>query len=112
MKNLKLIVLSMLVLSFILLPSSYVDAAAKTPTTNVVAPQSIIKTHVLSWGVSVGSGSTLNIRSGPGTKYSIVGTLNNGDYIETDAKDSSGKWYRLTSEYGSGWVSKEYIYGV
>ncbi len=47
--------------------------------------------------------SVLNIRSGPGTGYSCVGSLWFGEKVII--LENQGKWYRINS----GWVSADYI---
>ena len=37
--------------------------------------------------------TSVNVRSGPGTKYSIVGGLNRGDIVKRTGE--SGKWIRV-----------------
>jgi len=51
----------------------------------------------------------LNIRSGPGTSYKVVGTLPKGSVAIFNDETSVGgsKWYKL--EDGRGWVSGNYI---
>ena len=55
------------------------------------------------WQVSVSS--VLNIRSGPGTGYQVVGSLSNGTeiYIDQKAKSNGYTWGKLTT--GQGWVA-------
>lgn len=48
--------------------------------------------------------SYLNIRSGPGTNYSSVGKLLNGNTITIDQED--GRWAHIPDR---GWVSMDYI---
>ncbi len=50
--------------------------------------------------------SSVNVRSGPGTGYSIVGTLSNGTMV-TRAY-TSGDWTKITSPK-TGWVSSQYL---
>jgi len=51
--------------------------------------------------------STLNVRSGAGTQYKIVGSLKNGAKVTVLGK--SGSWYEI--KYGSitGYVSGQYL---
>ncbi|MBZ4666337.1 SH3 domain-containing protein [Mahella sp.] len=51
--------------------------------------------------------TTLNVRSGAGTQYKVVGSLKNGTKVEVLGK--SGSWYRI--KYGSitGYVSGQYL---
>ncbi len=48
----------------------------------------------------------LNIRSGPGSGYAVIGGLGNGARIEV--VNSSGGWYQLSS---GGWVAGNYTTG-
>lgn len=51
----------------------------------------------------------LNIRSGAGTTYSVIGTANNGDIVELLEKSSNG-WYKIKLQNGTiGWGSSDYI---
>jgi N-acetylmuramoyl-L-alanine amidase/uncharacterized protein YraI len=51
--------------------------------------------------------TTLNVRSGAGTQYKVVGSLKNGTKVEV--LDKSGSWYKI--KYGSitGYVSGQYL---
>ncbi|MBO4235924.1 MAG: SH3 domain-containing protein, partial [Firmicutes bacterium] len=54
----------------------------------------------------------LNIRSGAGTKHSIVSVLPNDAEVTIigEATDPEGvKWYQITSNYGNGYVCSYYI---
>ncbi len=51
--------------------------------------------------------SLLNIRSGPGTGYGRIGSLNNGDIIEvTDV--SRGNWGKIDYNGKTGWICLKY----
>lgn len=52
----------------------------------------------------------LNIRSGPGTRFRIVGQLEAGERAELLARDAGAGWLRIRSEAGVvGWVSRDYV---
>ncbi|WP_052356575.1 C40 family peptidase [[Clostridium] dakarense] len=52
--------------------------------------------------------STLNVRSGAGTSYSVIGKVNKGDRVELLA--SKNGWYKIKLSNGStGWASADYI---
>lgn len=52
----------------------------------------------------------LNIRSGPGTRFRIVGQLDAGERAELLARDAGSGWLRIRSESGLiGWVSRDYV---
>jgi uncharacterized protein YraI len=52
------------------------------------------------------SGNPLNIRSGPGTGYSVIGSLANGTTVTLASQ--SGNWIHVVS---GGWVSADYLKG-
>ena len=49
----------------------------------------------------------LNVRSGAGTNYSVIGSLSNGAKVEI--VETSGSWYKIKYGSGYGYVSKDYI---
>lgn len=58
-------------------------------------------------GTTVYSTTTLNVRSGPGTSYSIVTSMKKGQSaVKTGA---SGSWYKVSVNGKTGYVSSKYI---
>ena len=52
--------------------------------------------------------AALNIRTGPGTNYSVIGVLRKGDQVTRIGQ--SGKWFQIASSNGSqAWVSSKYL---
>lgn len=49
----------------------------------------------------------LNIRSGPGNNYSVLGSLLNGDVVDILGKFDN--WYKIKSDIGYGYVYYKYI---
>ena len=49
----------------------------------------------------------LNVRSGAGTNYSVIGSLSNGAKVEI--VETSGTWYKIKYGSGYGYVSKDYV---
>ena len=49
----------------------------------------------------------LNVRSGAGTSYSVIGSLSNGANVEI--VETSGSWYKIKYGSGYGYVSKDYV---
>lgn len=52
------------------------------------------------------NGGALNIRSGPGSGYGVVGSLTNGSSASITGRTSNG-WYELAN---GGWVSGSWVY--
>lgn len=60
--------------------------------------------------VSVGDGYALNVRSGPGTSYSVLGQLDNGVSVVITGEESG--WYQIQYNSSAGYVSTSLIAGV
>jgi SH3-like domain-containing protein len=55
--------------------------------------------------------STLNVRAGPGTNYSVVGQLKRGDAVL--ALETFQEWRRIQAPAGAAvWVNREYVQGT
>lgn len=75
--------------------SEYLDVATKADVT-------------IGYGLVQSDGSTLNVRSGPGTSYSKVTSLSDGTVVNIVGIDSG--WYKITTSGGvTGYVSSDYM---
>lgn len=63
-------------------------------------------------GTAIRANSDVNVRSGPGTNYAVIGELyrgNTADYTGTSKKDSDGRvWYQINYYSELGWISSRY----
>lgn len=65
-----------------------------------------------TYGIVINSPEGLNVRSGPGTGYSSIDALYNGNEVKVNgqAKDSNGDiWYQITCSAGKGYVFGQYL---
>ncbi|MBC6696205.1 SH3 domain-containing protein [Terrisporobacter mayombei] len=53
--------------------------------------------------------SNLNVRKGPSTSYSILGTLTSGSKVEIVATDSKTGWYKIKYKNDYGYISNDYV---
>jgi len=54
----------------------------------------------------------LNIRSGPGTDFNSIGTLNPQDVVNVTGKDSNGAWLQIdfaNGPEGKGWINAAFV---
>ena len=59
---------------------------------------------------AVVTSDTLNVRSGPGTNYAIVGALKKGDGVDIVGRSKDGKWARLSlPKINEAWASAQYL---
>jgi uncharacterized protein YraI len=57
------------------------------------------------------SNRDLNVRSGPGTNFPIIGLLKKGGSVEITGKSADGSWWQIVVSFapeGKGWVSAAY----
>ena len=69
-----------------------------TPTTVKEEPAS---------GTGTVTCDVLNVRSGPGTSNSVIGSLKRGNSVAVKAK--SNGWYKVSYGSGTGWVCGDYL---
>lgn len=71
----------------------------------------VLSVEPLSANEPVGRATDLlNVRSGPGTRFRIIGRLAAGERAELLARSAGGDWLRVRSESGVvGWVSRNYV---
>ena len=69
-------------------------------------------TFAMGNGTAIRARTDVNVRTGPGTNYDIIGTLYAGstaDYTGTSRTDGSGRlWYQINFYNRVGWVSSRY----
>ena len=80
------------------------------PAVSTQAPSTGGNVTVGRQGVIVGADSGLRVRSGPGTTYSVLATLLNGNSI-TVVEDAGGGWYKITFSGIGGAATEGYIMG-
>ena len=60
-----------------------------------------------NFGVGSVTGTSVRMRSGPGTDYQVLGSFNNGD--EMSVKAVSGEWYMVSSGSVEGYIRSDYF---
>ncbi|MCD8159615.1 MAG: DUF4366 domain-containing protein [Clostridiales bacterium] len=65
------------------------------------------ETEVIGTGTVVNVNSRLNLRSGAGTDYSVIGQLLNGTEVEVIGQD--GNWYEIVVPEMTGYVYGDYL---
>lgn len=79
-------------------------AANPLPTSTGAAPTAAPAATTVS-KPQVQASNGLNVRSGPGTAYPVVGALASGEQAEIIAKNPEGDWWQVTMPTGgTGWV--------
>ena len=102
MKKLKLFAAVIVSILTLTAPVS-VLATEKTSTEQSASGYEVKDTSLTCY---VNSEKGLNVRSGPSTDYSVIGTLSNGSKIEVTGE--SGGWYRFDYNGKDGFVATKY----
>ena len=90
---------------YITVSSSSSGSSSSSSSSTGSSSSSSSSTTIQSGTVKVNGG--LNVRSGAGTSYSVIGSLSNGSKVEI--VETSGTWYKIKYGSGYGYVSKDYI---
>ncbi|WP_416828614.1 SH3 domain-containing protein [Ectobacillus polymachus] len=82
--------------------TAYVSKAYLTPSSNSNGSSSIQGTTTYYVNADA-----LRFRSGPGSNYSIINVLSNGEKVAVTGQ--SGNWYKIQYNGSEGYVSKDYL---
>lgn len=84
--------------------------ATPTPKPTASPTPKPTATPVITYYGTVINATTLNVRSGPSTNYSIIAKLSKGTKVQIITRNASGNWhYILLSNGTKGYVSGNYI---
>jgi TolB protein len=75
------------------------QAPTATPSPSVTQPPN--SGRVTAYG--------LNVRTGPGTAYPIIGGLSRGDTVEVVGKNTAGTWLRIAYSGQEAWIAAAYV---
>jgi uncharacterized protein YraI len=98
-----LVVLLVFVVIVGVLPASTALAAESAPPLQYAVDQQLAQPIVIV------NTSFLNVRSGPGAIYSIIGTLPGGTELPVLGRNRDASWWQVESIFGNGWVSAEFV---
>lgn len=90
-------------------PTATAQAAA-TPTPAAVATEA--RPEAVMTGVANVTGARLNIRSGPGATYRIIGKAVGGETLSLAARNEAGDWLLIVRDDlpdGAGWVAASLV---
>ncbi len=93
--------------------STTTASMTETVTASVAAPAAAPRDAMLAT-VTV-SGSRLNVRSGPGTRYGIIGKASAGEEVTVLARNAASDWVQIAlpaaddADGGFGWVAATYL---
>lgn len=73
-----------------------------------VSSQYTKETSTSTGGTYYVNASSLNVRSGAGTNYALMGKLNRGQAVSVN-RDLGNGWYQISFNGRTGYVSKQYV---
>ncbi|MBX9185209.1 SH3 domain-containing protein [Clostridium sp. K04] len=92
---------------YVTVSSSSNNSSSNSGSSNSGSSNNTITTPSTSTTGTIKVNDTLNVRSGAGTSYSVIGSLKNGATVEI--VETSGSWYKIKYGSGYGYVSKDYV---
>ena len=75
----------------------------------IVAFSGIFATAGISYAQEAAATTALNVRSGPGTNYRVVGTLQTNQVVRVLECNPSNTWCRVQDRTLQGWASQRYL---
>jgi len=96
--NRRILVLAIALLSAALLVTGYGHAVGYAAPASPVLK---VEGKVIAYG--------LNVRTGPGTAYPIIGGLSRGDTVEVVGKNTAGTWLRIAYSGQEAWIAAAYV---
>lgn len=85
--------------------NTYLPSATPLPPTATITPEPL--PGLTLWQV--------NVRSGPGIYFSLLGQINQNQPVQITGVDASGEWFAIgypSGPEGRGWVTAEYIQSI
>jgi uncharacterized protein YraI len=90
-------------------PGTTVGGTTTTTTNATPGAVTVIEPDVTDGPHVVINTGFLNIRSGPGSEYSVVITLPGGTTLRVIGIASDGVWFLVSGGFGQGWVNAEFV---
>lgn len=91
-------------------PASASEApSTATPAPPTLTPRPAAPTPVPLPGFTVKGSSAVNVRSGPGTNYSIIGQLAAGSQHDITGRTVANEWWKFDFNGKQGWVSNQVV---
>ena len=85
--------------------AAVVPAMAQTPVpTTTPEPQPTLAPLTASTSLFATANFRVNVRSGPGTQYTVLGKARQGDALDITGKLADGTWLRVNFNGQEGWV--------
>lgn len=81
----------------------------KFATTAAIALASLFAGVGGAFAYDAAATTTLNVRSGPGTNYGVVGALNRNQIVQVLECNASNTWCRIQDRTLQGWASARYL---
>lgn len=105
-KRIVIVVASLSMLLALVIPAMAQDVSP-TPApadTAATTPEATPAPLAATTGLFVTSQFRVNVRSGPGTEYTILGKLTPADSVDITGQNADGNWWRVNFNGQEGWV--------
>jgi hypothetical protein len=91
-------------------PMTPTPISTETPSPVPPATATILPTATASPKPQISAATTVNIRSGPGTNYPVVGKLPPGQLLPIIGKNEAGTWWQVPlPDASTGWIAASVV---
>jgi uncharacterized protein YraI len=101
----QLLIVSIIILSLLLTVVAPAMAQDSTATPAPTAQATVAPPLTASTGFFATADFRVNVRSGPGTQYTILGQVRSGDALDITGRTENNQWLRVNFNGQEGWVS-------
>lgn len=101
----QLLIVSIVVLSLLLTVIAPAMAQDSTATPAPAAQATVAPALTASTGFFATADFRVNVRSGPGTQYTILGQARSADALDITGRSENSQWLRVNFNGQEGWVS-------
>ncbi|HRV96802.1 MAG TPA: SH3 domain-containing protein [Anaerolineae bacterium] len=85
------------------------NAGEDAPVGDSIIPAGLVQSDGESAEPYLTSPGSVNIRSGPGPDYPIIGTLNPDTELPIVGRNANGTWWQIDITGATGWVANEVV---
>ena len=85
------------------------NAGEDAPVGDSIIPAGLVQSDGESAKPYLTSPGSVNIRSGPGPDYPIIGTLNPDTELPIVGRNANGTWWQIDITGATGWVANEVV---
>ncbi len=86
----------------------YVAPVGPVEATGAAPPAGFASVNLLEPAIVIRAGNTVNVRSGPGVEYGLLGRLVGGQRAQITGRNADQTWWQIRYGSGAAWISARF----